>query len=134
MRRVLLTTISLLALTTGSFAADLPRQMPAKAPAMLPMGHNWTGLYLSINGGYGFGQSHWSAFATDAEPSGRLISLTAGYNWQAPGSPFVFGLESDIDWSNIKGSFTNATCPPATKPRTTGLEPCADASATRSIA
>ncbi len=111
MRRVLLTTISLLALTTGSFAADLPRQMPARAPAMLPMGYNWTGFYLGINGGYGFGESNWSAFVTDAEPSGGLIGLTAGYNWQAPGSPFVFGLEGDIDWSNIKGSFANAACP-----------------------
>ncbi len=27
------------------------------------------------------------------------------------GSPWVFGLEGDIDWTNIKGTFVNATCP-----------------------
>ena len=111
MRRVLLTTISLLSLTAGSFAADLPRQMPAKAPAMLPIGYNWTGFYLGINGGYGFGQSNWSITGADADPSGGLIGLTAGYNWQALGSPFVFGLEGDVAYSDIRGSFTNAACP-----------------------
>ena len=51
MRR-LLSTISVLALTvTASFAADLPRQMPAKAPAYVPVAYNWTGFYLGLNGG-----------------------------------------------------------------------------------
>ena len=107
MRRVLLTTISLLAFTaTVAVAADLPRQMPAKAPAMVPVGYNWTGFYLGINGGYGWGRSNWDAFATTTDVSGWMAGLTAGYNWQAMGSPWVFGLEGDIDWSNIKGSTT----------------------------
>ena len=112
MRRVLLTTISLLAFTaTAALAADLPRRMPAKAPAMVPVGYNWTGFYLGINGGYGWGRSSWDAFATSTDVSGGMAGLTAGYNWQAMGSPWVFGLEGDIDWSNIKGSFVNAACP-----------------------
>jgi len=112
MRRVLLTTISLLAFTaTVAVAADLPRQMPAKAPAMVPVGYNWTGFYLGINGGYGWGRSNWDAFATTTDVSGWMAGLTAGYNWQAMGSPWVFGLEGDIDWTNIKGSFVNAACP-----------------------
>jgi outer membrane immunogenic protein len=111
MRRVLLTTISLFALTsTGALAADLPRQMPAKAPAMVPV-YNWTGFYLGINGGYGWAQSDWTAFGADADPSGALVGATLGYNWQALGSPWVFGLEGDIAWSGIKGTFTNAACP-----------------------
>ena len=63
MRRVLFTTISLLAFTaSAAFAADLPRAMPAKAPpAVVPIvGYNWTGFYVGINGGYGWGRSHWS--------------------------------------------------------------------------
>ena len=40
-----------------------------------------------------------------------MVGGTAGYNWQAMGSPWVFGLEGDIDWTNIKGTFTNITCP-----------------------
>ena len=33
-----------------------------------------------------------------------MIGVTAGYNWQAMGSPWVFGLEGDVDWTNIKDS------------------------------
>jgi outer membrane immunogenic protein len=112
MRRVLLTTIGLLAITaTIAVAADLPRQMPAKAPAMVPVGYNWTGFYLGINGGYGWGRSNWSDLATGTGVSGGMAGVTAGYNWQGMGSPWVFGLEGDIDWTNIKGSFVSATCP-----------------------
>jgi outer membrane immunogenic protein len=112
MRRVLLTTIALIAsATVAAVAADLPRAMPAKAPAFVPVGYNWTGFYVGINGGYAWGSARWSAFGAGADPSGGLVGGTVGYNWQAPGSPWVFGLEGDIDWADIRGSFTNAACP-----------------------
>jgi outer membrane immunogenic protein len=113
MRRVLLTTISLFAFTAATaVAADLPRSMPAKAPAVYaPVGYNWTGFYLGINGGYAWGRSRWSGYGSASDSSGAMVGGTAGYNWQAPGSPWVFGLEGDIDWTNIKGTFTNAACP-----------------------
>jgi outer membrane immunogenic protein len=95
---------------TSALAADLPRRMPAKAPAFVPA-YNWTGFYLGINGGYGWGHSDWTAFGANADPNGGMIGGTLGYNWQAAGSPFVFGLEGDIDWSGIKGNFVNAACP-----------------------
>jgi outer membrane immunogenic protein len=112
MRRVLLTTISLLAISaTAVVAADLPRQMPAKAPAFVPIAYNWTGFYLGINGGYAWGRSHWNGFGNNSDPSGGMVGGTIGYNWQAMGSPWVFGLEGDIDWTNIKGTFTDINCP-----------------------
>ena len=44
MRRVLLSTISLLALSvTGVVAAPTCRALPAKAPALCAGGYNWTG-------------------------------------------------------------------------------------------
>ena len=64
MRSVLLTTVALLAVAaTAAVAADLPRAVPARAPAYLPIGYNWTGFYVGINGGYAWGRSHWSSFA-----------------------------------------------------------------------
>jgi outer membrane immunogenic protein len=110
MRRVLLSTLTLLAWTaTGAVAADLPRAMPpAAAPVFVP-NYNWTGFYAGINGGYGWGRSNWNTLATDADVSGGVAGGTAGYNWQA--GNVVFGLEGDIDWSNIRGSFANAACP-----------------------
>ena len=112
MRRVLLSTICLLAVATTatiSAAADLPRAMPpTKAPVFVP-GFTWTGFYLGINGGYSWGQSDWDGFASEPDVSGGLVGLTAGYNWQT--GPWVFGLEGDVDWSNIRGSFVSAACP-----------------------
>jgi len=73
--------------------------------------YNWTGFYLGLNAGYGWARSCWDGFAVNTSPSGGMIGVTAGYNWQGMGSPFVFGLEGDIDWANIKG---NVVCPAAT--------------------
>ncbi|MDB5602972.1 MAG: outer membrane protein Omp31 [Xanthobacteraceae bacterium] len=93
MRRVLLASIGLTALLIGSAsAADLPRQnqMVTKAPVYAPAPiYNWTGLYVGINGGYGF-----------SDASGGLVGGTLGYNWQ--NGNLVFGVEGDLDWTNLK--------------------------------
>lgn len=94
-----------LAAATAS-AADLPRQsMPYKAPAYVT-GYNWTGVYLGLYGGGAWGHSDWSGLAVSTSPSGGLVGVTAGYNWQAMGSPWVFGVEGDIGWAGIDGSTT----------------------------
>jgi len=120
MRRILYATFGLLGLAvTGASAADLPRAMPpVKAPAYVPAIYSWNGFYLGINGGGGFGHSDWSGIG-DTHVSGGLVGVTAGYNWQS--GQWVFGLEGDIDWSNIKGSFTNAACPTGCETKNTWL-------------
>lgn len=90
-------------------AADLPRQMPVKAPAYMAPIYNWTGLYIGINGGGGWGSSTWDGSgARSFDLSGGLIGGTLGYNWQF--GTWVVGLEGDADWSNIKGSTNAAGC------------------------
>ena len=107
MKRVILAGVSALAVMTmmsGANAADLPRrraEMPVKAPAYVAA-YNWTGLYAGINGGGGFGRSNWSGLGTDFNTSGGMVGGTLGYNWQM--GQTVFGLEGDVDWSNVKGS------------------------------
>ena len=105
MKRFVVAALGFLALAAmPASAADLPRgQVPYKAPAYVAQ-YNWTGFYLGINGGGGFGDSNWNGFAISNSPSGGMIGGTAGYNWQGVGSPWVFGLEGDIDWTNIKDS------------------------------
>ena len=93
-----------LAASVPASAADLPRgAMPYKSPAYVP-GYNWTGFYLGINGGGAWGDSDANALRISVNPSGGMIGLTAGYNWQGVGSPWVFGLEGDIDWTSISDS------------------------------
>ena len=107
MKSILLATVAILALgVVPASAADLQRRpvMPAKAPAYIAPVYNWSGFYAGINGGGGWGGSEFSApFASGSfDTSGGLVGGTLGYNWQV--NQIVFGLEGDIDWSNIRGS------------------------------
>jgi outer membrane immunogenic protein len=98
------------AMAAPSFAADLPRPS-YKAPIYTAPGFSWTGFYVGLNGGYGFGTSRWSApgFDTsDFEVNGGLAGGTIGYNLQT--GSWVWGLEGDLDYSWIKGSTTDS-CP-----------------------
>ncbi len=114
MKKLLFATVGALtvALAGAAAAADLGRQsaMPAKAPtAYVAPIYNWTGMYLGINGGAGWGNSSWTnvgGTTGDFDLSGGLIGVTLGYNWQA--GQMVFGVEGDLDWSSIDGT-TNAT-------------------------
>ena len=108
MKRFLSAGLGLLALAAAmpASAADLPRSQPYKAPAYVAQ-YNWTGFYLGINAGGAWGDSDWNGFAVSNSPSGGMVGVTAGYNWQGMGSPWVFGIEGDVDWTNIKDS---ATC------------------------
>ena len=109
MKRVLLASVgalTLAALVGPAAAADLParRYEPpaARAPAFAPV-YNWTGFYIGVNGGGGWGRSRWDT-ADNFNTSGWLVGGTAGYNWQM--GQTVFGVEGDVDWSNIKGTTT----------------------------
>ncbi|MFN3657427.1 MAG: outer membrane protein [Pseudolabrys sp.] len=114
MKRLILAGLGALAMVSmigAANAADMGRRqqvMPAKAPAYAP--YNWTGFYIGINGGGGWGNSEWSntAGAASADTSGGLVGGTLGFNYQM--GQAVFGLEGDLDWSNIRGSTTSGVC------------------------
>jgi outer membrane immunogenic protein len=98
----------LLAGNSVSRGADLSIS-PQYAPATVaPVPYSWTGIYLGLNGAYGYGQftpmslfsSDYSAFNFDA--NGWLGGFTAGAQIQAGHT--VMGLEADVDWANIAGS------------------------------
>jgi outer membrane immunogenic protein len=114
MKRIILAGMAALAMATtlaAAQAADLPRRyaMPTKAPIYTPP-YNWTGAYIGLNGGGGWGHSDWSAATGSAStnPSGALVGGTIGYNWQA--GHVVFGAEADGDWSDLRGSSSDAPC------------------------
>jgi outer membrane immunogenic protein len=78
-------------------------------PVAAPI-YNWSGVYIGINGGYGFGTSNWDFSSAVGFPAstgnfdinGPLIGGTVGVNFQT--GQFVFGVEADGDWADIKGS------------------------------
>jgi outer membrane immunogenic protein len=90
-------------------AADLSLAPLYKAPpSEYTQAYNWTGFYLGLNGGGGWGDSHWQGIGR-ADLSGGLVGGTAGYNWQF--GQAVLGLEGDIDWSHLSGTNNSALCP-----------------------
>jgi outer membrane immunogenic protein len=121
--------LSLFAATPAAFAADLPAGPPAQAPAayvpvVTPV-YNWSGVYIGINGGYGFGSTDWSSPTAGVvgtgtfNTNGGLVGGTAGFNFQS--GQIVYGIEGDWDWAGIKGTSSTAT---ATIGACPGAMPC----------
>jgi outer membrane immunogenic protein len=108
-RLSLLACASLLAaaMASPSFAADLPRPNYTKAPIYVAP-FSWTGFYVGINGGYGWGTATLSnalGTATSSTQSGALAGGTVGYNLQT--GVWVWGIEGDLDYAWIKGNTSN---------------------------
>jgi outer membrane immunogenic protein len=110
MKRLYFAFVGLVALSGAAAAADLsrapPRPVYQAAPVFVPA-YNWTGFYIGVNGGGGFGSSNWQA-AGSHDVSGGLLGSTVGYNYQF--GQAVAGVEGDFDWTGIKGT-TQSACP-----------------------
>jgi outer membrane immunogenic protein len=78
-------------------AADLPAYEPAPAVAAPVPSFSWTGPYLGVQTGYGWGR------ASNTKYNGWIVGGYAGYNHQFDNSPVVIGLETDFNWSDADG-------------------------------
>jgi outer membrane immunogenic protein len=96
MKSFLLASVALAAvgLATEASAADLAARPYTKAPAAAP-GVNWSGFYAGVMGGYVWG-----------DVRGGFGGGTIGYNWQAPGSMWVWGIEVDAAGADAKDTAT----------------------------
>jgi outer membrane immunogenic protein len=95
--------IALFAVPFSVQAADVPIKAPyyKGPPHSVVSYYNWSGFYVGLNAGYGFGTSNWDLPTVNTKPKGFLAGGTAGYNWQS--GALVYGLEADLDWSDVKG-------------------------------
>jgi outer membrane immunogenic protein len=97
--------MAVLAASFSAEAADIPRPV-YKGPIRPAVAYyNWTGFYLGINGGYGWGTSDWTSLGVNivsSKPKGWMIGGTLGYNYQV--GSFVWGIEADLDWADVKSS------------------------------
>lgn len=95
-------------LIVSPLSAVSAADMALKASPPAPLAYNWTGFYLGIEGGAGWG--HAEDTDVTGFDSGRfavaggLIGGTVGYNWQI--NKIVLGLEGDGSGAWIKGSTT----------------------------
>jgi outer membrane immunogenic protein len=109
-----------MAVTAGPFAPP-PAYPQTVAPGplapppaySLTRVHDWTGFYVGIDGGGAFGTAPWNSvpnLVTGSQSmSGGLVGGTVGYNLQT-GEPYVFGVEADLDWADMKATTALAAC------------------------
>lgn len=118
--KLLLTaTVASLGFAAIASAADLPARTYTKAP-VAPMAFNWSGFYIGGFVGDAFADGN-SVASEPVSASGLLYNGlnpttsyglnssfigggTIGYNWQAPGSNYVFGLEGEAGYLHLRGS------------------------------
>ena len=110
MRKVSLGSVAASALfliCANANAADLPAR-PSAYATPVAAAYNWTGIYVGLNGGWGWGQQDPLNIISNRFDnssigfSGGLFGGTLGAQIQS--SHVVLGFESDIDWANLKGS------------------------------
>jgi len=117
MKKALLVGVSLAALGSApAFAADLAaHHVYTKAPAVAPI-YNWAGFYVGFNAGGASSHDCWNmtnigfgTFPATSEgchdATGALVGGQVGYRWQM--TNWVFGVEAQGDWANLKGSNTS---------------------------
>jgi outer membrane immunogenic protein len=115
MKRILFTSVALgvLGLMSPAIGADLPAY--TKAPVVVSPMYDWSGFYVGVYGGGGFGNHNlnnangmgapFANYTVNYDSSGAIGGGEVGYNWQS--GNMVFGVEADGFWSGIKGSDAN---------------------------
>src|SRR6201982_2350218 len=110
--------VAALSVAVPASAADLTARPYTKAPAMVAAIYDWSGFYIGLNGGGGWSHNSWTNTATLLGPpvpsasegchdaSGGMIGGQVGYRWQS--ANWVFGVEGQGDWADIKGSNVSA--------------------------
>jgi outer membrane immunogenic protein len=114
MKRILLTTVSLgvLGLVSPALGADLPY---AKAPTIAAPVYDWTGVYVGVFGGGGYGNHNvnnangqsgtFTDFTANYSSTGGVAGGEIGYDWQS--GNYLVGVAGDVFWSGIKGNDSN---------------------------
>jgi outer membrane immunogenic protein len=101
---------AILGIGTAS-AADLAARPYTKAAPMMVALYDWSGFYIGLNGGGGWSRKCWElqqdrgAVRVGDEgchnATGGVVGGQVGYRWQS--SAWVFGLEAQGDWANLRG-------------------------------
>jgi len=110
-----------LGLAAPASAADLAARPYTKAPPMVAAIYDWSGFYIGANGGWGSSHKCWditnfpgvTVVPTFREgchdATGGVVGGQIGYRWQSAG--WVFGLEAQGDWANLRGSNVSGFIP-----------------------
>lgn len=113
MKRLALGLLALVSSVGFSFASDMNPVYKNKPKTTTT--YNWTGWYIGLNGGAGVGASGASASPFSAlvpnDPADRMKGWMLGGQIGArlQNGMFVYGVEADIDWTNIDNRSTTSS-------------------------
>jgi outer membrane immunogenic protein len=111
--------LSIAGFAGAASAGDLAARTYTKAPPMVAAVYDWSGFYIGLNGGGAGSHGCWNLIsaagvAFPAAPSegcntatGAVVGGQVGYRWQS--ANWVFGVEAQGDWANLKGSNASLT-------------------------
>ncbi len=119
LKRLLLAPLLAAAGVASAQAADLPVKAPVyKAPA-LAVPPSWTGFYVGVNAGYGFGSVSdtmnvvppiagvpFNTLDASNDLNGFIGGGQIGYNYQITPNSWVAGIEADVQYTHFRGSDT----------------------------
>jgi outer membrane immunogenic protein len=80
--------------------------------------YDWSGFYIGANGGWGSSRKCWDATTLTGvfvfgegchDATGGVAGGQIGYRWQT--SAWVFGLEAQGDWADLRGSNISVLVP-----------------------
>ena len=107
MNRLLVSAAAVLMASTAVPAADLPMAAPAPILASPVSAYEWTGFYVGVYGGHGWGDSDFdftdAGTSSETDIDGPFAGGQVGFNYRFGGG-FVLGAEADLAWSGIDGS------------------------------
>jgi outer membrane immunogenic protein len=119
MKKLLLSAVGVvtLGLAVPAAAADLAARPYTKAsPVAVATLYDWSGFYIGANGGWGSSHKCWNSIAGPLDRSegchdatGAVAGGQVGYRWQT--GAFVFGVEAQGDWANLRGSNVSVIFP-----------------------
>jgi outer membrane immunogenic protein len=108
MIKCVLAATALVATVSVASAADMSRPVYKATPAPAPVAYNWSGFYIGAHGGYAWGELNpsFAGLTGSQDIDGGFGGGQLGWNWQAPGSPWVWGIEADAAFASIGETVT----------------------------
>ncbi|MEK7109026.1 MAG: outer membrane beta-barrel protein [Patescibacteria group bacterium] len=109
--RSIFAAVAALAVSSAAYASDLPVRPAyrAQTSANAYVQQNWTGLYIGLNAGYGWGKSqnlapynYFNNLDVSAAARGMTLGGRLGYRHQV--NAFTIGGFGDFDLATMKGS------------------------------
>ena len=119
-RKLLLSTVAIAAVSTSAFAADLPsrRAPPVYVPPPVPL-FSWTGFYIGGDVGYAFGKDSVTqvlappglgpnVYYQDGNPNGTTGGAHIGYNFSTQSLPVLGQFAGGFSGLPFIGGFGGA--------------------------